>query len=131
VAPLRWLSGSRGQSAVELALLLPILLLILLGIAEGGQILSAALIVEHAAREGARLGITGADDAMIVDCVCSAASTLDQGRLAVDVSPAGERDRGTMLTVTVNYSYLVVAPLISQLVGGEVPLSATLSMRVE
>lgn len=128
---MRWLRGSRGQSAVELALLLPMLLLVLLGIAEGGAQHLAALIVEHSAREGARLGVTGADDADIADCVRSAAATLDQARLSVEVAPLGERERGTMMTVTVSYVYPVVAPLIAQLAGGEVTLDAALTMRVE
>jgi len=47
---------TRGQSSVEIALLLPILLLILFGIIIGGFIFYAHIQVSNAVREGARAG---------------------------------------------------------------------------
>jgi Flp pilus assembly protein TadG len=54
--------GERGQSLVELALTLPVLLLLLVGVVEVGNGLNAYLTVVDAAREGARYGITGRVD---------------------------------------------------------------------
>jgi Flp pilus assembly protein TadG len=48
--------SQRGQSAVEIALLLPILLLILFGIIIAGFIFYAHIQVSNAVREGARAG---------------------------------------------------------------------------
>lgn len=45
----------RGASLVELALMLPLLLLLLFGIIDFGWVLSQNLDVRHGAREGARL----------------------------------------------------------------------------
>ncbi|MDW8067346.1 MAG: TadE/TadG family type IV pilus assembly protein [Anaerolineae bacterium] len=53
--PWRW---SRGQSMVEFALVLPVLLLIIFLIIEGALILQGYLAVQHAAREAARWAIT-------------------------------------------------------------------------
>ena len=50
---------TRGQSLVEFALILPILLLLLLGIIEGGRIIWAYITVQNAAREAARYAVTG------------------------------------------------------------------------
>lgn len=48
--------GKRGQSLVEFALVLPLLVLLLYGLAEFGFLLYAHVQVTNAAREGARAG---------------------------------------------------------------------------
>ncbi len=58
--------GERGQSLVELTLMVPIFLLILFGMLEFGFVFSHHLTLEYATREGARLGAAlgaGSDDA--------------------------------------------------------------------
>jgi hypothetical protein len=50
---------TRGQSLVEFALILPILLLLLLGIIEGGRIVWAYITIQNAAREATRYGVSG------------------------------------------------------------------------
>lgn len=47
-------SSEKGQSAVEFALVLPLLLVLLLGIVEFGWFLNAKITITGAAREGAR-----------------------------------------------------------------------------
>lgn len=47
--------SERGSAAVEFALILPILLLVLLGIIEFGQVLTTQISLAQAAREGARV----------------------------------------------------------------------------
>lgn len=129
----RWCRrGEAGQSTVELALVLPVVLLLLFGIAEFGRVIHAYLTIEHAAREGARLGITGASDAAIHDRVVEMAVGLDPARLTVSITPSGSSRRpGDSLEVRVGYSLPLVVPLISAVFGGELPLEASLVMRVE
>jgi len=50
---------SRGQAMVEFALVLPVLLILLMVLIEVARLFSAWLIVENAAREGARYAVTG------------------------------------------------------------------------
>ena len=57
-------SADRGATAVEFALLLPLLLLILLGIIDFGRMLNAQETLTQAAREGARLVALGRTDAV-------------------------------------------------------------------
>jgi Flp pilus assembly protein TadG len=52
-------SADRGAAAVEFALLLPLLLLIVLGIVDFGRMLNAQVTLTQAAREGARLVALG------------------------------------------------------------------------
>ena len=47
--------GSRGQSLVEFALVLPIFLLLLFGLIDGGRLVYHHSVLSQAAREGARL----------------------------------------------------------------------------
>jgi hypothetical protein len=50
---------ARGQALTEFALVLPILLLLLLGIIEGGRIAWAYITIQNAAREAARYAVSG------------------------------------------------------------------------
>lgn len=56
-------SSQRGQSLVEFALVLPMLLLLVLGVLEFGWILKAEIAVSAAAREGARYAAVGKTEA--------------------------------------------------------------------
>lgn len=48
---------SRGQALVEFAVSIPIFMLVVLGIAEGGYYIAASTAVNSATHEGARLGV--------------------------------------------------------------------------
>lgn len=124
--------GQRGQSAVELAIVLPVLLLLLLGMADFGRMVSAVLTMQHAVREGLRSGLTGADDADIAARVQQMAPNLDSARLSVAVvPPAAARVGGTDLEVRATYRFPVITPLVAELVGGQLDLEARLVGRVE
>lgn len=123
--------GYRGQATVEMALVLPILLLVLMGIVEFGRLLHAQLQLQHAAREGVRLGITGAHNADIEQRVREAAPTLDPARLSVLITPPpDQRQRGASLTVTLDYTFVTVYPLVPGW-PAPVPLRALLVMRMD
>jgi len=55
------IKDKKGQSLIEFALVLPILLLVLLGIMEFGRMIMAANVLNQAAREGARVGAVTSD----------------------------------------------------------------------
>jgi Flp pilus assembly protein TadG len=73
--------GNRGQSVVEFALVLPVLLLVLFGITELGRAVMVKNVLTSAAREGARLAIvTDPDKDAVkarVESVCRAAGITD------------------------------------------------------
>lgn len=52
--------GERGQSAVELGLILPIFLVLILGVVEVNAAINSYISVVNASRDGARLGSKGA-----------------------------------------------------------------------
>ncbi|MFA5881196.1 MAG: TadE family protein, partial [Eubacteriales bacterium] len=61
-----WLNDFRkteqGQAIVEMALVLPILIMLIFGIVEFGRILNTNMIVTDLSREGARKGAVGGTD---------------------------------------------------------------------
>ena len=116
--------SERGQAALELALCLPILALLLLALVQVAVVVRDQVAVVHAAREGARAAaVTGAGPADGVAAARSAAR-LNAGRLDVDAS------RGESVRVTVSYRSPTDVPLVGRLVG-DVTLRATAVMRSE
>jgi Flp pilus assembly protein TadG len=123
----RRVGGGRGQATVELALALPLVVLLVLAIVQVGLVVRASVLVTHVAREGARAAAVDADPgaarAAVVD-----ASSLEPDRLAVAVR--GRGGPGTDVTVTVSYLMVTDVPIVGALVG-DVTLSASATMRVE
>jgi Flp pilus assembly protein TadG len=116
--------GEEGQAAVELALCLPVLALLLLAVVQVGVVVRDEVAVVHAAREGARAAaVTGGGPSDAVAAVHGAVR-LDRGRLGVDAS------RGDVVRVTVVYRAATEVPLVGRLVG-DVTLRSTAVMRPE
>ncbi|MGH2489245.1 MAG: TadE/TadG family type IV pilus assembly protein [Candidatus Limnocylindria bacterium] len=130
---------ARGQSLVEFALILPVLILILVGIFDGGRLVFANHTVNNAAREGGREAIVNQTEA---DIQARAA----QHAVALDIDPAnvyvdfrcastvtcpltpddadscdfaiGTQEIVTCLAVVqVRYQYIAATPIIGALIG--------------
>ena len=116
---------------VELALILPVLLLILAGTIEFGRVLNQYLVVTAAAREGARAAVVGDADAEVAATVREAAASIDGGNLTISISPAN-RPRGTAVTVTVTNPVQIITPLISAFFPqNPLPVQGQVIMRME
>ena len=119
----------RGSAAVEFALLLPILLLLLLALVQVGVVARDALVLTQASRAGAREAAVQPSVDAVDDAVRAAAASLDPERLRVDVSWSGTR--GAPVTVSVAYDVPIVAVLAGWLFPASVSLGATATMRQE
>jgi Flp pilus assembly protein TadG len=78
----------RGAVAVEMALVLPVLILLLLGIMEFGRAYNAQITLTSAAREGVRVMAISQDPVLAKARVVSASSTLNPPLLPANVSPS-------------------------------------------
>ena len=126
------LKNEKGQSLVEFAIILPILLLLLFGIAEFGIMLNSYLTIQNVAREGARLGIIGGSDVEITSLIRATSPNLTVADTSITITPLEvNRKSGDTLQVTVNYNYHMTIPIISSLVGNIIALTAQTSMRIE
>ncbi|WP_010647766.1 TadE/TadG family type IV pilus assembly protein [Oceanobacillus massiliensis] len=92
-----------GQSLVEFALVLPILLLLLVGVFDFGRILYTHLQLEMVAQESVRMGGLGQSDAAIRSYAFSQFNG-DDTKLQIDITPGDQiRNSGDYVTVTMNY----------------------------
>lgn len=69
--------GDRGAAMVELALVLPILVLLLVGIVEAGRAYGANVALQGAARDGARLAALGSSSSAVESAVYDTAGPAD------------------------------------------------------
>lgn len=123
-----------GQATLELALILPVLLLLVFGMIEFGRLYSVDLGIANAARDGARAAAVGATDAQVTDIVQKGvqALTLTPSELGVVVTPVlASRVRGATVRVYVYYPVRIYTPVISNVIGETHEVSSAVYMRVE
>lgn len=117
----------RGQAAVELALVLPVVVMFALVVVQAGLVAKDLVLVHHAAREAARAAsVEPSVDAARTAAV--GAARLDAARLRVLL--AGGTSRGDRTTATVTYDSPTSVPLVGRLVP-DLTISASVTMRVE
>ena len=113
---MRVVRDQRGQTAVEFALVAPILIVLLLGIIQVGIAFHDYVTITDAARAGARKAVvarfTGGTTATTEQAVRNAASDLDQSKLGVNVNPPALTTAGSTVTVTATYPYSIDIPLL-------------------
>ncbi|MGQ9553343.1 MAG: TadE/TadG family type IV pilus assembly protein [Anaerolineae bacterium] len=119
----------RGQNLVELAIVMPLLLLILMGVIDLGRAFHAYIVEENAAREAARYGashpsqLTGADSAE--ERAITEATNAGISPVTVNVQKLSGSD--TTIQATVSYQF----SLLSGFLGiGPLNLSGTAEMTV-
>jgi Flp pilus assembly protein TadG len=116
-----------GQASVELALVLPLVVLLLLAVVQLGLLVRDQILVVHAAREAAReAAVDPAADAPRRAAVAS--STLAGDRLTV--TSTGRGAAGSRVTVEVAYKASTGVPLVGAALG-DLTLRASATMRVE
>ncbi len=143
-------SPERGAALVELAMVLPLLLLILMGIVEIGLLFYNQQVLTNASREGARSAIARIDVNNIVldengvrEIVMnylglgSTDSDVDRRLITFGTGPSPDVNTvglggayGDDLTVTVGYDYNFLVPKLLGL-GTSLHLSAETIMRME
>jgi Flp pilus assembly protein TadG len=135
-------SCDRGQSLVEMAIVLPVLLLLVIGMVEFARAWMFQQVITNIAREGARLAvIPTSDQAMVqakVDQLLTAASINPASatvNLTICSGPActGEPD---VVQVQGPYAFTLVGPIANFVCGGcgalsSITLSSTSTMRNE
>jgi Flp pilus assembly protein TadG len=132
-----YLKREDGAAAVEFAIVLPLLMLILFGIIEFGLILYNQEVITNASREGARFGIvigtprpsTGQIQGVVNTYLTN--SGLNVGNATVNVAGA-QGASGSDLTVSVVYPYdFLVLPNFVASLSDSLNLSATTVMKLE
>lgn len=116
-----------GQASLELALVLPLVLMMLLVVAQVGLIVRDRVLVIHAAREAARAVVVDPRQGAAEDAARSKGG-LDPDHLLVETR--GGTTSGDHIEVVVRYRASTDLPLIGALVP-DVDLQESVVVRVE
>jgi Flp pilus assembly protein TadG len=126
----RWARRSearRGQSLVEFALTLPILLILLLGILDFGRAVAAYNSVSNAARSAARVAIVN-QDVDAIEEAAEAESAFGPVTVVYDGNADPTQtcpDLGCIVEVEVSYTYEPATPVFGAIVGAITVTSAS------
>jgi hypothetical protein len=123
-------TSRRAQSLVELALLLPLFMLLLLGAVEFGRAFAAGLTASSAARQAASYAAQHQADGssaggscarawgQTIDVALAAGSGLGLTCASVAVVPGSPDPYGrTPVTINITAPYQVLTPLVAQVLG--------------
>jgi len=101
----------RGAAAVEFALVLPVLLVILFGIIDFGRLLNAQITTNQAAREGARVVMLGGSGTEVTNRVNWAVGSTGVATATVNQACPADPERTDDARVTVTYTFRFVTPV--------------------
>jgi Flp pilus assembly protein TadG len=123
----------KGQALVEIALALPILLLLLCGIIDFGRILYAGISINMAAQETARYASFSKTDAEIRQKAVNSCSLSDKDtKLSVSITPdKALRTTGGNVTVAIEYDVDYITPLMNKIIGEFFTVRTSSTIRVE
>lgn len=144
--------GERGAVAVEFALIVPLLMLLVFGIMEFGYMLNRDTVVSNASRDGARVAsldgeyadilesiqtelaqsgipITSPTTVIRIDCKKVDGTACNVANNATTYNTLAESGATAIVSVTYNYTW--ITPVISSIMGTSTSLAQTTQMRVE
>lgn len=132
------INQEKGQSLIELAISLPVILLILLGTIDFGMALFSYSILRDAAQEGALYGSFNPSNTKEIEnrarnilprsdeaVFSSPVDLRDTSRVTVDIDAIGDDCRGTTrgvansIRVNVIYQYPIVMPFTGNIIGSD------------
>lgn len=120
---------SKGQSLVEFALVLPILMMLILGMVEFGWILNGKITITSAAREGARAAVIFKSAAEAATAVESAVNrSVESSSLTSVTTVTSFNTTTTTAIVNVNAE---IKPIVGLFFSENVKLTAKAEMKVE
>jgi Flp pilus assembly protein TadG len=110
--------NDRGSAAVEMALLMPVLLMVLFATVDFGRMYNAKITLTEAARDGARAAVLGADATAQTK---SAAPGLKSVTVAITACPTTPV-AGSDAVVVATYPFQFITPLsaLASTFGGDV-----------
>jgi Flp pilus assembly protein TadG len=122
----------RGQSLVEMALILPVFLLLLVGILDFGRMMYSYAHLHMAAQETVRIGGLGKNDSEITAFANDYVQLAEGEHLTINITPGDTvRDSGDYVTVTLQYPFAFFTPFVSSLFSSSLSIKAESTIRVE
>ena len=129
----RWRrEGERGTAILEMALLLPVLLLVVLGTIDFGRAVYVHNALANAARDGARFASVDPTNTTCIKTLAERNSSLaNLGNSDVTVTRGGSLDLGQPVTVAVQSTYQPLSSLLAGAIGvNTITLRASATMEI-
>lgn len=121
-----------GQSLVETALVLPLLLLLVVGILDFGRVTYSYAHLHMAAQETVRKGGLGRSDEEIKTFAKNYVHLGDSSKLIVEITPPGSlRKSGDYVKVKLKYPIKLYTPFLSSLFPSPLYAQTDSTIRVE
>lgn len=131
------IKNERGQAVVELAITLPILIIILCGIIDFGWLFTNQNIIDFCAREGARYAVVHSTDADALEKIeqhtrnSAPANIKDDIIIGISFSHPYDKRSGDV-TITVSNSVNILTPIAGIFINGQqMELTSSCVMKVE
>ncbi|EKN62548.1 TadE family protein [Neobacillus bataviensis LMG 21833] len=106
------MKSEKGQSLVEFALVLPLIIVLLFAIVDFGRAFHVYLTLDHTGREVARLISVGGKEADIVNVITSTKTSIDTDESQLTVTyPKTKLSSGSEAKVTLTYPFKFITPL--------------------
>lgn len=126
----QWLDrrvANAGQSLLEFAIVVPVLLGLVIGIFEFGRAWNVRQVLTNAAREGAREAVIGTPQSEVEDIIESRLSDANLDPALATITIEGINDgagQPTRVTIEWPYQFLFLGPIVQVMQGGSsCPLS--------
>jgi hypothetical protein len=124
--------NENGQSLVEMALVLPVMLMLLLGIFDFGRIFYSYIHLNLASQESVRLAGLGKSDSEVKQFAKDYIHVGSPSQLDVDVSPGDTiRGPGDYVTVKLSLPFTIITPFLSSVVPSPLLINTESTIRVE
>jgi Flp pilus assembly protein TadG len=122
----------KGQAMLEIALIMPIIIIIFCGIIDFGRILQASTHLNMISQEAVRLAGFGKTDSEIAGFVNDNVELNDKDSITVSVTPGDfERKSGDYATLNISYKVKYITPIISLFLPSPFVVNTQSTIRVE
>ena len=124
----RIIKSEKGASAVEFALILPILIILVFGIFEFGIAFNNYITITHAAREGARIAAVDLNNPDLKNIIIERAYPVPITPDDITISTPEGTNIGDPVEVEITYAISITIPLVG---SWDIPLKNKAIMRLE
>ena len=126
------LKNEKGQSLVEMALLLPILLILLVGVVDFGRVLYTNMHMQLATQETVRLAGLGATDDDLRNFLYDYINVNNKDNIDMQISLIEEqRVSGEYVTITLIYPMEIITPFITNIISIPLQIETESTIRIE
>jgi len=124
----RIIKSEKGASAVEFALILPILIMLVFGIVEFGIAFNNYITITHAAREGARIAAVDLNNPDLKKIIIERAFPVQITETDIVINTPDGTNIGDPVEVEITYNISITIPLVG---SWDIPLKNKAIMRLE